>query len=111
LASLRPVKQKNGKVKGRIIHIDRFGNCVTNLTREDLAVEMEGQASLLVNGKTIESFRRFFSDDRSGSEKLFGVWGSAGFLEIAATNRSAATLLGAKRGQAVVLRVKGESGH
>ena len=106
LASLRPVEHKNGKLEGRIIHIDRFGNCITNFTREHLAASLESRASLQVSGKTIRSFRSFFGDETSGSGKLFAIWGSAGFLEIAATSRSAAKLLRAKRGQAVILKAK-----
>jgi len=106
LASLRPVEHKNGKLEGRIIHIDRFGNCITNITREHLAAGWKGRTSLQISGKTIRSFRSFFSDETSGSGKLFAIWGSAGFLEIAATSRSAAKLLRAKRGQAVILRAK-----
>ena len=104
LASLQPVEQKNGKLKGRIIHIDRFGNCITNFTREHLASTLESRASLKVSGQTIRSLRRFYREEEGGSEKLFAVWGSAGFLEIAATNRSAASLLKAKRGQPVILK-------
>jgi hypothetical protein len=72
-------------------------------------LEKESGARLQINGETIRSFRRFFSDSRDesgGSAKLFGVWGSAGFLEIAAMNRSAAKTLRAKTGQAVILNVK-----
>ena len=104
LASLRPIEQKNGKLKGRIIHIDRFGNCITNFTRDHFAVGLERRSSVQIGGKTIRSFKRFFSENPNGSERLFAVWGSAGFLEIAAANRSAARLLGAKRGQPVILR-------
>ena len=111
LPSLNSVKQTRGKVKGRIVHIDRFGNCITNITRSVLPLEMENGARLQINGETIRSFRRFFSDSRDesgGSDKLFGVWGSAGFLEIAAMNRSAAKMLRAKTGQNVILKVRGE---
>jgi len=106
LPSLQPVVQHSGRLKGRIIHIDHFGNCITNLRRENLDEPPESRASLLVNGRTIRSFKPFFSHKKGGSEKLFCLWGSAGFLEIAAANQSAAKLLGAKRGQAVVLRIK-----
>src|SRR5204863_2190375 len=32
LESLSPVVTDDGKIEGRIIHIDRFGNCITNFT-------------------------------------------------------------------------------
>jgi S-adenosylmethionine hydrolase len=96
--SLIPVVQNNGKVEGRIIHIDRFGNCITNITRDVL----EDQPSmLLVKEKHIENFRNFYGES-SGTE-LFAIWGSAGFLEIAVNGGSAALTLGAKRGEAVIL--------
>jgi hypothetical protein len=53
---------------------------------------------LRVNGKSITSLRRFFAEEGSAKEKVFAIWGSAGFLELAATNSSAAQLLKAKRG-------------
>ena len=79
----------------RIIHIDRFGNCVTNITR-DLSPR-----EIVVNGRTLSEFRQFYGggDDQS----LFAIWGSAGFLEISVNGGSAAKLLGAKRGDEVSL--------
>src|SRR6185369_5165404 len=53
---LEPEVLKNGDARGRIIHIDHFGNCVTNLTR-DL---VKPKATLVINGKTIRDFRSFY---------------------------------------------------
>ncbi|HKG59106.1 MAG TPA: SAM-dependent chlorinase/fluorinase [Pyrinomonadaceae bacterium] len=77
----------------RIIHIDRFGNCVTNITRDRLA------KSLVINGQTISEFRRFYGD--GDDESLFAIWGSAGFLEISVNGGSAAKVLSVKRGDEV----------
>jgi len=95
---LLPVVQNNGNVEGRIIHIDRFGNCITNIIRDLLQDE---HATLLVKEKPINNFRKFFGEDPSS--ELFAIWGSAGFLEIAVNGGSAALTLGAKRGEAVIL--------
>ena len=104
LSSLAPERLGKGKLGARIIHIDRFGNCVTNLTREDLTPEMIADgARLTINGKRITTFRRFFSEEGADHASVFGVWGSAGFLEIAATNRSAAKLLKACCSDAVLV--------
>ena len=97
--SLEPEVLKNGKVRGRIIHIDRFGNCVTNITRD--LVKSEETASLIVNRKTIRKFRRFYGEESSGS--AFAIWGSAGFLEISVNGGSAAKVLRARRGDIVLL--------
>jgi S-adenosylmethionine hydrolase len=77
----------------RIIHIDRFGNCITNITR-DLS-----PGEIVVKGKTISEIRQFYGegDDRS----LFAIWGSAGFLEISVNGGSAAKVLGAARGDEI----------
>lgn len=101
LAPFAPVRDPDGSLKGRIIHIDRFGNCVTNFTRAD--VPDSNQVKLLVGRKVIRHFRRFFSDEHDSNDQLFAIWGSAGFLELAINGGSAASLLRAKRGDPVVL--------
>jgi S-adenosyl-L-methionine hydrolase (adenosine-forming) len=106
LAPLLPAKPKNGKLKARIIHIDRFGNCITNLTAKHLTAGMIANgAHLVINGTEISSFRNFFSEKNRSGKELFCIWGSAGFLEIAATNKSAARILKAKHGQPVIVRI------
>ena len=103
LAPLAPEFESDA-IKARVIHIDRFGNCVTNLTRGELTDELiGGGARLKIKGHEIKSFRQFFADASEASEELFAVWGSAGFLEIAAFRKSAAKLLGIERGQDVTL--------
>lgn len=106
LPTLLPEKSKNGTVKARIIHIDRFGNCITSITPRELTEKMIADgAYLVVNGAKVKSFRNFFSEQGGRSTDVFGIWGSAGFLELAAKDESAAEILKAKRGQAVVLRM------
>ncbi|HUS10831.1 MAG TPA: SAM-dependent chlorinase/fluorinase [Pyrinomonadaceae bacterium] len=104
LAPLLPTTAEDGKLIARIIHVDRFGNCVTNLTQNDLTAEMiAAGATLRVNGKSVKSFRNHFAEAVAGKQKLFAIWGSAGFLEIVATNESAVKLLKAKRGDVVIV--------
>lgn len=104
LPSITPKVSRNGEITARIIHIDRFGNCVTNITPADLPTKKIAEgARLRVNGKTVKSFRDFFADETASRDQLFGTWGSAGFLEIVAANKSAAKLLKAQRGDAVTV--------
>jgi len=104
LASLAPEKRRNGTIKARVIHIDRFGNCITNLTEADLTESMIASGvELTIKGRTVRSFKRFFAEETGHRVKLFGLWGSAGFLEIATTNGSAAKLLKVKRGDSVIV--------
>jgi len=81
-----------------IIHIDHFGNLITNITRDQLP---EG-SSLLVNGRLITAFRSFFGE--ACGEEPFAIWGSTGLLEIAVNGGSAAESLGAKRGDSIELQ-------
>jgi S-adenosylmethionine hydrolase len=77
----------------RIIHIDHFGNCVTNITRD------RSPSEIVVKGRTISEFREFYGE--GVRESLFAIWGSAGFLEISVNGGSAAKILGAKCGDEV----------
>lgn len=64
LDTLTPVKREEGVVEATIIHIDRFGNCVTNITRRDLSEKAEARgARLFVNNQEIRAFRRFFAEE------------------------------------------------
>ena len=103
LESLRPRWIDQEVAEASIIHIDRFGNCITNLTREDLGRDGLDGAKLMVNGHEVSSLRESFADGEANNDELFCVFGSAGFLEIAAQNSSASAILGARRGQLVVL--------
>ena len=78
----------------RIIHVDRFGNCVTNITRDVF------NGMLVVEGKEIREIREFYG--AGGQDEIFGIWGSAGFLEISVNGGSAAEKLRVKRGDEVV---------
>ncbi|MGI9107324.1 MAG: SAM hydrolase/SAM-dependent halogenase family protein [Pyrinomonadaceae bacterium] len=102
LASLAPEMAADGTLLAAIIHIDRFGNCITNITRRDLHGERMAEGSMLeIGGRKIDSLRRFYAEERGAAGELFAVWGGAGFLEIAANGASAARLLDAERGQLV----------
>lgn len=107
LEALAPTSDESGLV-ARILHIDRFGNCVTNLTPGELTPKMiETGASLLLKGKSISSFRSFFLEPAAKREKVFCIWGSAGFLEVAVANGSAAQSLKVKVGDEVRVKLQG----
>jgi len=101
LPPLSPTADDTGQLHGRIIHIDHFGNCITNFTQADLPGSQPFK--LTVNGRVIETLRDFFTDEHGSPEEIFAIWGSAGFLEIAINRASAAKLLRAHRGDPVIL--------
>src|SRR5436309_4505209 len=98
LDPLRPKILSDGEIEASIIYIDRFGNCITNLTREILGDDLS-RVRLAVSGRQIASFRRYYSE--AEESEVFCVIGSAGFLEVVAANNSAAAILDARRGQTV----------
>jgi S-adenosylmethionine hydrolase len=104
---LRPLKAEisgSGGIAGRIIHIDRFGNCVTNITPAELPPQMiAGGATLRLKRKVVKSFRNYFAEDTGSKDRVFAVWGSAGFVEIAADREAAAQILKARRGDEVIV--------
>jgi S-adenosylmethionine hydrolase len=98
------VRAQEAAVEGAIIHVDRFGNCITNLTVDHLpGAQGDRKIKISLNGREITSFRRFFADNAERNSELFAIVGSAGFIEIAVHNSSAAAVLKAERGQQVVL--------
>ncbi len=106
LPTLHPQLIEGGDIAGRIIHIDRFGNCITNISREVLTDEMIADgARLSIRDHEVKEFRRTFTDGEASQNDLFAVWGSAELLEIAVFGTSAVKLLGVERGEKVVIRV------
>jgi S-adenosyl-L-methionine hydrolase (adenosine-forming) len=86
-------------VDPQIIHIDRFGNLITNITRD----QFKEARRLLLNGTLISAQRNFFGENVGEIDEPFAIWGSAGFLEIAVNGGSAAEILDAKRGDQITL--------
>lgn len=103
--SIAPHAPGDESIEASVIHIDRFGNCVTNLTRRELTDDkINGGVRLIINNQTVTSIRRFFAEETDTRGKLFAVWGSAGYLEIVAFQDSAARLLDIRRGQRVIVQ-------
>ncbi len=103
LEPLEPVTTAD-HIEGRIINIDRFGNCVTNLTSKHSGDTPGAGVSLKINQREVTGFREFFSQTTPQAvEELFMILGSAGFVEIVAQNASAAAILDAHRGDRVTL--------
>jgi len=110
LAFARPARRPDGSLEAAVIHTDRFGNLVTNVTPRDISPDAlaAGRARLVVGPHEVRNFRRFYADERGGGgpAEPFAIWGSAGFLEISLNQASAARALGARRGQKITVTVK-----
>ena len=99
LEESRPRRISGKEIEAEIIEIDRFGNLITNLKREDLPESF----ALRIGQTRIERLRRFFAEDSGG--EVFMIYGSAGFLEIAAFRNSAKNLLRAEIGHKITVEV------
>jgi len=72
-----------GKVEGQVIWIDRFGNCVTNIRREEfeaLARGAESNVHISLAGRPVGRMVRYFAEAGVGGSG--GIFGSTGHLEL-----------------------------
>ena len=94
LPSPRPAWDGGGIV-GRVVHVDRFGNLVTDIPASQLP--QQGQVTIEVGGRQIQGLSRSYSEGGT----LLAIIGSVDTLEVSVRNGSAAGQLGAKVGDAV----------
>ena len=100
-----PRKLADGTVEGAVINVDHFGNLITNIAPQDLSAETpDSDALVVVNGREVRGFRRFFAEEGGAPGEPFAIWGSAGLLEVAVFRDSAARVVGAGRGARVEVR-------
>ncbi|TFG04854.1 MAG: hypothetical protein EU536_03680, partial [Promethearchaeota archaeon] len=87
---------KSDGIEAEIIHIDRFGNLITNISQKLFAENYKGQKNsvkLVVKQKNLEiPICSSYSQVMIG--ELLGIFGSYGFLEISRNQASAAEELG-----------------
>jgi S-adenosylmethionine hydrolase len=105
----QPTAGRTGGLVGRIIHVDHFGNCITNITSQHLEqAGMNGHIVVRIIDQHIEGLRRTFSDVPVGA--LIALIGSNDHLELAVRNGSAAQTLGVSIGDTVRVSAGGEKG-
>jgi S-adenosylmethionine hydrolase len=89
--------------EGEIIHIDRFGNLITNLSR-DFVEKMTGGKPFRIEMKGGSSNRLLPNYAGAEEGELFCLFGSADRLEISVKNRSAEKMMNAGKGDTVIIR-------
>jgi S-adenosylmethionine hydrolase len=87
LPPFRARRQPDGTLEGRVLHVDRFGNLITDIRAEDLP---EGRVVVSIGGQRIEGLARTYEE----GPDLKALVGSAGYLEVAYGGGSAASRLG-----------------
>ncbi len=91
------------KTSGEIIHLDHFGNCITNLTENELNLRQINTATQMIIGEQrVASFGTHFAQ-HSGTKNLFAYIGSAGYWEVALWQDSAAKKFGFTQGTQIKL--------
>ena len=99
----QPTWGRSGELVGRIVHVDHFGNCITNITPRDL--EHAGKMAQLVVDlidQRINGLHQTYADGPVGA--LIALIGSSDHLELAVRNGSAAQTLGVGIGDIVRIR-------
>jgi hypothetical protein len=98
-----PIDDELG-LRGWIIHVDRYGNCVTNITADAVSKFSSNhprRARSYVGNARLEGIHRAYGDVEVGEP--LALIGSAGFVEIAVNRGDASTLLGIRKGSSVNL--------
>jgi len=93
-----PQKNADGSLTGHIIHIDNFGNLISDITSEDIPQNSDFIV-IEVGNEHIKGISNTYAEGK----ELLACIGSSGYLEIAVKNGSAASLLAFKTGDAVKL--------
>lgn len=92
LEGTRPSVQDDGTVVGQIVHIDRFGNCISNIAADwTAAMAAPGPLHLQVQDCRLDGIARTYADGQPGQP--LALIGSSGRLEVAVRAGSAATEL------------------
>jgi len=107
-AAPKPKATDQNRIRAVVLKVDRFGNLLTNITPQDAPVLSQpdpGQFKIVVGNKEITEIRPAYAEGAPG--EVFGIWGSMGFLEIAANRAAAAQLVGAGKGSEVLLTLGG----
>ena len=92
---------------GSAIHIDHFGNIISNIDKSALAMldtPATTRLEILVGGQRISGLLERYS--QAEPQALLAIVGSSGFLEIALNQGNAARLLNARLGMAIEVAVR-----
>lgn len=96
---IKPRKISPNEIEARIIHLDHFGNIVTNFTKQDLPENFY----LEISNQRIEKMKNFYAE--AEKDEVFMIFGSAGFLEVVAFQNSAQKLLNVRNGDKIKVLV------
>jgi S-adenosylmethionine hydrolase len=97
---------KERKLLGEILHIDTFGNLVSNIDEEKLFRFIQSRPFVIRAGReAIYGLKKGYWEGKKG--ELIAILGSGGFLEISVREGNAQKMLGVKRGDTIKIQVSG----
>ena len=96
LPPFRARRRPDGALEGQVLHVDRFGNLVTDVRGEDLSTS---RVAVSIGGQRIEGLAHSYEE----GPELKALVGSAGYLEVACRGGSAAHQLGVDVGAGVLV--------
>jgi hypothetical protein len=100
LPEVQPLREGSA-LKGRVLHIDRFGNCITCLHSSDLGNLDPNRLRLRLRAARARGLKRTYSEVPRG--RALALLGSSGFLELALREGSAARRYGIRVGDTAIL--------
>ncbi len=97
------------QITGELIHIDSFGNLITNIGRDVFEMVVRGRRfRIMVNGKIIDRISTNYQDVEPG--RALALFGSMDLLEIAVHGGRADRRMGAGRGDPIQITTEEGSG-
>jgi len=90
-----------GRVTGQVLQVDRFGNLITNLTRQTITGVGAGALTVAVGSEQLRPIVATYGEAPSGA--VCALFGSSGYLEVAVNGGSAAERLHVTRGATVTV--------
>lgn len=95
-----PRREEDGRLTGHILHIDSFGNLVTDIKESDLPADA-ASITVTVGSQIIHGLSRTYGTGRG----LLSLIGSSGRLEISLRDGSAADRLNAVIGDGITVKI------
>lgn len=96
-----PIQDEQG-IQGWVVHIDHFGNCITNIARSHLDTgRREPRLKCFVGGTILDQIHNTYADVAQGDPVL--LLNSEGRLEIAVHAGNASSLLSIRKGDPINL--------
>ncbi len=96
---------REGRLIGEILHIDVFGNLITNIDREQFFHFIKNHSfAIRTGGKTIRDLKEGYWEGKG--RELIALIGSGGLLEISVREGNAQEMLKVKRGDRIQIKLK-----